>query len=254
MGCESDKVIQINRIKANNNNSPSIKMQLDINTNYNADNFKDLPEWEGERYRGIGIKKMKGYKCTLPIDELNKMREEFWAYMKSNNKIWKVIRQICIMDECKLSIITVLLIDRANAYLQQFKMKTADGCINHLVDERGNHFHIPNYCINDPYFEKELPGIDEKIEPKTLDVINIYLTSNNIKIVVYEASKNQNVKMNISNSTNGEEIKALFINESKINCTTDDLRLFFGGHEIKNQHILAQYNINNGYKIIAMKK
>ena len=25
--------------------------------------FKDMPEWEGERYKGEGLKRMKGYKC-----------------------------------------------------------------------------------------------------------------------------------------------------------------------------------------------
>lgn len=100
MGCESDKVIQIEKIKSNNKNSNSNTIQIDLNDKYGIDTYKDLPEWEGERYRGIGIKKMKGYKCKLLIDELNQMREEFWLYKKQHGKIWKVIRQICIMDEC----------------------------------------------------------------------------------------------------------------------------------------------------------
>ena len=28
---------------------------------------------------GDGIKKMKGYKCNLPLDELTKLREQFWG-------------------------------------------------------------------------------------------------------------------------------------------------------------------------------
>lgn len=63
------------------------------------------------------------------------------------------------------------MIVRANTYLHQFQLKTANGCINHLIDEKGNHFYIPNYCINDPYFEKELPFIDEKIEQRSLNVL-----------------------------------------------------------------------------------
>ena len=42
-----------------------------------------MEEWEGERYKGIGIKKMKGYKCILPIDKLNLKREEFEAIISS---------------------------------------------------------------------------------------------------------------------------------------------------------------------------
>ena len=39
--------------------------------------FPDMPEWEGEKYKGIGIKRMKGYKCDLKIDELTKERDKF---------------------------------------------------------------------------------------------------------------------------------------------------------------------------------
>ena len=39
--------------------------------------------------------------------------------------------------------------------LEEYHLTTAEGCINHIIDEEGNHYHIPNYCINDPYFEKE---------------------------------------------------------------------------------------------------
>lgn len=72
--------------------------------------------------------------------------------------------------------------------------------------------------------------------------------------MVYELSENKNVNMKVTNLTNGQEIKAIYINESKINCPPNDLRIFFGGNEIKDDHILAQYNIDNDYKIIAIKK
>ena len=26
----------------------------------------------------------------------------------------------------------------------------------HLIDKNGEHYFIPNYCINDPYFERQL--------------------------------------------------------------------------------------------------
>lgn len=56
---------------------------------------------------------MKGYKCDLPIDELNKLRCEFWCKsllklatkVKEDSPIWKQIRQACIMDEGKYSIL-----------------------------------------------------------------------------------------------------------------------------------------------------
>ena len=41
--------------------------------------FNDMPE-VANKFIGLGIKKMKGYKCNLPIDKLNKKREEFSGF------------------------------------------------------------------------------------------------------------------------------------------------------------------------------
>lgn len=41
--------------------------------------FVDCIEWEGERYKNHGIKRMKGYKWSLNIDHLIALREEFWS-------------------------------------------------------------------------------------------------------------------------------------------------------------------------------
>jgi hypothetical protein len=33
----------------------------------------------GEKYSGVGIKCIKGYKCNMIIDDLFKLREKFWG-------------------------------------------------------------------------------------------------------------------------------------------------------------------------------
>ena len=33
--------------------------------------FPDMEEFDGNLYKGVGIKRMKGYKCNLPINKLN---------------------------------------------------------------------------------------------------------------------------------------------------------------------------------------
>ena len=60
-------------------------------------NFPDMEEWEGERYKGVGIKKMKGYKCDLPINKLNEMREKFWTTKIEEDENWRIIQQICVL-------------------------------------------------------------------------------------------------------------------------------------------------------------
>jgi len=58
---------------------------------------------------------------------------------------------------------------RAEKILQSYRIKTLNGCISDLIDEMKNVYHIPNFCINDPYLVKEL---NEEIdhEPEVIDV------------------------------------------------------------------------------------
>ena len=194
--------------------------------------FPDMPEWDGDRYTGIGIKKMKGYKCDLPIDKLNKKRDEFWDQKNSrdndNYKIWRVINQACVYDEL-----------RANMLLEEYGLTTENGCINHIIDSNGNHYHIPNYCINDPFFERQYKK-KKNVEEKK------------VKIKLFEPTGNINEEKTVNNTMTGKELKELFKKENNIGDNFN-LRLFFGGMEIKDDHCLYQHNLKNGFKIQVMK-
>ena len=196
--------------------------------------FPDMEEWEGERYKGIGIKKMKGYKCILPIDKLNLKREEFWESRNGHNnlnyKTWRIINQACIYDEA-----------RARMLLDENDLKTYEGCINHIIDQKGNHYIIPNYCINDPYFERQFK-IENNFENK------------NIKIKLFEPlNNNSSIVLNVTNSINGQELKKIYCEKIGIPFSDYNLRLFFGGQEIKDNNFLYQYNLQKGFKIQVMK-
>ena len=134
--CQMSAVIEINRKEEENSIIskkliPSSPKKIDIETIIEAQKkeYPDMLEWEGEKYKGIGIKRMKGYKCDLPIDKLNKKREEFWnnrgSHGNPNYKIWRVINQACVYDEY-----------RANVLLEEYELTTFDGCINHIVDKK----------------------------------------------------------------------------------------------------------------------
>ncbi len=194
--------------------------------------FPDMPEWDGDRYSGIGLKKMKGYKCDLPIDKLNKKREQFWDQKNSkennNYKIWRIINQACVYDEL-----------RANMLLEEYGLTTESGCINHIIDSNGNHYHIPNYCINDPFFERQYKK-KKNVEEKK------------VKIKLFEPMSNINDEKSVSNTMTGKELKDLFKKEHNIGDNFN-LRLFFGGMEITDDHFLYQHNLKNGFKIQVMK-
>ena len=187
--------------------------------------FEDMEEVKEEVYVGIGIKRMRGYKCDLKVDELNKLRNYFWEIKtNTNNKnwlVWDTIRRALSYDELRASIL-----------LQEYEIKTADGCINHLIDSKGNHYKIPNYCINDPYFEN-IEIYEKKVEEKM------------IKIKLYGWKE---FIMEISNKKLGKDLK----NEIKIKEKIEDnkiIRLFYRGMEIKDNDFLYNHGLNEFSKV-----
>ena len=231
--CQAGYFLRINNYKGDIILQEKAFKSIETDINFQRKEFPDLEEWKGERYKGIGIKKMKGYKCNLPIDKLNEKREEFWgtrnAHNNPNYKIWRIINQACIYDEA-----------RARMLLDDYELKTYNGCINHIIDKKGNHYIIPNYCINDPYFEREYK-IDNNIENK------------NLKIKLFEPLSNINTSLNISNSVSGKELKKIYCEKIGVSIDEYNLRCFFGGQEIKDNNFLYQYNLKKGFKIQVMK-
>ena len=220
--CQSEDTIDVN---LDNNNEKKKKNKKDSGPD---PNFPDMEEWEGERYKGVGIKKMKGYKCDLPIDKLNEMREKFWTTKINEDENWRIIQQICVFDE-----------ERSNMTLGRYNFQVADDCVNHIIGEEGEHYYVPNYCINDPYFEKSLSLKDEGERKLTL--------------LLYDVSTDTTITTEFSNHDKGEKIKKVFIEKTKMNENEYKLRLFFSGMEIKNEECIYQHKLDNNFKIQIMK-
>ena len=193
-------------------------------------NFEDMEEINGDVYVGIGIKKMKGYKCNLKIDELNKKREYFWNiktnYKNKNWKIWDVIKRAVSYDEL-----------RATLLLEEYNIKTVNGCINHLVDSDGYYYKIPNYCINEPSFEINIE--DEKnVEGK------------NIKIKIYGW---KDMEIEVNNKLKGVDLKNLIKNQFSVE-NDKIIRLFSRGNEIKDNDYLYKYDFNETAPVMLFVK
>jgi hypothetical protein len=75
---------------------------------------------------------------------------------------------------------------RAALILKQLGLEPLENCINHLMDEKGQQFYIPNFCINDPYFEKQIK-VDNSlnVKDKILKVDNHILIFFSIYIHYY---------------------------------------------------------------------
>ena len=211
----------------NNNQNSNKRKKEEININ---EVFEDIEEISEDIYTGIGIKKMKAYKCDLPIDELNKKREHFWE-IKTNHKnknwpIWNTIKRAVLFDEY-----------RAELLLEEYKIKTVNGCINHLIDEKGNYYKIPNYCINDPYFGKLNEDINNIREEK-------------VKLKIYGFKK---FEMEINNKLRGNELKNEIKNKELLG---DDktIRLFYRGKEILDEDYIFNHDLNENIPIMLLVK
>ncbi len=200
---------------------------FNLNTSFEESikNFPDMPEWGGGIMKGYGIKEMPAYKCDLKIDELNKLREEFWSSKTKLKTKWKIIHQACIYDHIN-----------AEEFLVKNNMKTLEGCINMCVDNQGNIFRVPNYCINDPHFQLELLDKNEA-------------TGKDIEIKLFDVVNQKHNKMTVSDSITGEELIEKYAKEENIDLNKNKIRLLFGGGIIKDNETLFQHKVKSGFSI-----
>ena len=206
--------------KSNNVNSRKISKKFE------NEDFDDMEEIKEDIYIGIGIKKMKGYKCDLKINELNKLREHFWEvktnHCNKNWVVWNTIKRAVEYDESRSSLL-----------LKEYNIKPVNGCINHLVDSKGNYYKIPNYCINDPYFEKIIVDENNVKEEK-------------IKVKLYGW---KNLEIEINNKLKGTDLK----NEIRMKEKIEEdyiIKLFYKGAEIKDDDYLYKHDLNENYPVM----
>ena len=54
--------------------------------------------------------------------------------------------------------------------MNKYNLNTLNGQINELIDNKNRLYKIPNYCINDPYFVKQIKKIDENHQIQTISI------------------------------------------------------------------------------------
>lgn len=214
---------QINNQESERSGNPSNRIEK--KKSINEDKFNDLEEYENE-FSGEGIKKMKAYKWNAPFDLLYKLRLDFWMSKKDNKSIWAAIKQSCETDHLS-----------ALGFLQSVGLQPIGGCMNQLIDNNDNIFVVPNYCINDPLYKKEVKQIDLT----EAEVIHIQIVD------IFNPSKSTTVK--VPTNINCLELKKCFGKAKNIDLEKNKIRVLFQGSEILDEHVLAQHNIVNNSKV-----
>ena len=232
----------------NNNNQENIIRDLSNNSNNNINNNMNIqqyfnpnfepflqskndpsfnyPEIENT-YIGIGLKRMKGYISPINLEELKKVRENFWSSrIEGDEKIWDILKNICNDESLKENDIQEIL--KVSGIIPY------KNCINIVYDSKGALYEIPNYCINQPSQYKIEEIEYDKNKPKE-EVINV--------IIRYY---NNQFKFKISNWKNILQLKENIIKiKDYKNVNIENIRLFFGGKELNDIQELWFYNIVN---------
>ena len=115
-------------------------------------------------------------------------------------------------------------------------MKTLDGCINQCVDSFGNIYKVPNFCINDPYFQLELLPQDD-------------LHHEEIVITLFDIPNQKNIKIKVNENEKGRDLIQRYADKYNIDLENNVIRLLFGGGIIKEDDTLYQHKVKNGFSI-----
>lgn len=119
-------------------------------------------------------------------------------------------------------------------------MVPLDNCVNALQDENQNVYLIPNFCINDPYFEKEILPIpnEDPDEP-----------AQNIRVKMYNLYQNDTQIFEVSPNIKGGELKRLYIEKNSIDIEKNKVKLIFSGAFIEDDQLLCQHQVKNDFII-----
>jgi len=119
--------------------------------------------------------------------------------------------------------------------LEAAGIKPYANCLNRCYDSKGFLYEIPNYCINNPYqYELEFIKKNQAYNKEVSVLIRFF--SREILLRMSDCDTILTLKDKLSK----EISETLQINHKK-----DEISLYYGGHELKNEYNLIDYNISS---------
>ena len=198
-------------------------LQTKNNPNFN------FPETKKNIYVGKGLRRMKGYISIVPKEELEKRRIAFWGTrIEGDSQVWSFLKELCelpIGEEKNMK-----------AMLEANEITPLQKCINVTYDKAGEVYEIPNYCINEPY---------------AYDLPESHVKKPDRKIISFHVRKGaKQIKIKSPNTTLVEKIRSNIAN--KMQKKEEDIRMFFGGKELKDKNELWKYNLDDDCVVILL--
>jgi hypothetical protein len=187
-----------------------------------------MEETEKDRYIGEGIMKIHNYKCPLPIDKLDSLREQFWLTRNQADKNWKILKSCMNLGE-----------EEAKKILEENDMVCVQNSIQNTYNklQPSYIYHLPNFVIGDPVYEREFTNYEEVYDQIEDNIINVKLNY---------VTEGRTFDVKIRNKDTGFDIIHKFIKLSKIDNRLFIIRVFYGGQEIEETHCVYYHQIKNG--------
>ena len=128
-------------------------------------------------------------------------------------------------------------------------MTCVDGNLRKVMFNGKNEclFRIPNFCICDPFFERNYDEIQQNSEE--------IIEKNIIIIICYIDNKNEMKEKKIENITNKTmviDLKKKFAEMVDIDMEKNKIRLFYKGFELLDDNLLWYDKVENMAKIQCM--
>jgi hypothetical protein len=183
---------------------------------------------------GEGIKQIPAYKCDMPFDKLNELREKFWNSRVRYRRVWKVIRECCESDAGT----AVILLEAAEMACVQNDLRKVI-----ILQNPDYVFEVPNYCVCDPVFERDYSQIKENKKD---------IEEKNLNIILYYLAENKDFNLKVTNKTTVKKLKQAFAKKANIDLNTHRIRLLFRGQELLDDNLLCYNNVEEMSKIQVM--
>ncbi|CAD8191030.1 unnamed protein product [Paramecium pentaurelia] len=215
-----------NRLYQNYQQLASINHPLNVNHKYN-NYFQIIPDTTV----GKGIKMTNQYTSRLSREEWLEKRKEFWESRVEGEKVYWQSIQKAIEEQ-----------DEANALaiLNACDLKLVNNSIQLLYDNSMHKYDVPIFMINEPQSFPSTKYCDAGLIQNFQETeLKIKVRSNKLpqdfEVLTHTNQSITELKTKVQESAPGSE----------------QCRLFFKGREMRNHHLIGNYQLKDGEMVQA---
>ena len=173
---------------------------------------------------GSGIKATQAWQATITRAQLNVKRDEFWkSRNEGKRRVWLAIKAAVDTDPAT-----------ALSIIQNAKLKLKTGNLTLIEDSEGHLYSIPVYVINYPVkFQNERKHKGRVVRDE----------EEMISVKIRKSGQAADDEVKVLNSVKVESVRKMYAEKYEIEC--NQIRLFFGGKEMKDCATLSSLFVEN---------